>query len=206
MTLWKTMLSVGWCHHQLFIMPFAAISLSNLLSRLNNLTFTFGMWRGRRASRGCCYLCVGGGGHTTVAPKHHHEGPVVTTAALPVWFLTLSAPADVSLASPPPHATPRHATPRQATAPHATHPRVRWRAREKGIRSLRAKRLLFIFILQVYRREAEQKASRFKKKKEQSRSLTINIYKYINIYINWIYCKCFPFLLCFSLYIGLHIL
>lgn len=124
------MLSVGWCHHQLFIMPFAAISLSNLLRRLNNLTFTFGMWRGRRAL--LLFVCGAGGNHTTVPPKHHDEGPVVTTAALPVWFLTLSAPADVSLASP--HATPRHATLPPPTPPTL----VSGDVREKGIRSLRA--------------------------------------------------------------------
>lgn len=144
MTLWKTMLSVGWCLHTLFIMPFPAISASNLLSRLNNLTFTFGIWRGRRSSRGCCYLW---GPHNSGPGR---VGALVTTAALPIWSPTLSASADVSLAL---HLPPNH-------LPHLPPPSCQVTCRE---------RLLFIFNLQVYRRNKASrfKASRFKKTEQK---------------------------------------
>lgn len=190
MTLWKTMLSVGWCHHKLFIMPFPAISVSNLLSRLNDLTFTFGIWRGRRTSRGCCYLWGGAhnSGHQVCGGTRHHGsaphlGPHFERACR---RFTCS-----------PHPTPPNLTP-----PHL---HVRWDA-EKGNRKSACQTLPLHPWSASLQARGGTKRHGSKKKKNQSRSLTINIYKYINIYINWIYCKWFPFLLCFSLYIGLHIL
>lgn len=141
MTLWKTMLSVGWCLHTLFIMPSPAISASNLLSRLNNLTFTFGIWRGRRSSRGCCYLW---GPHNSGPGR---VGALATTAALPIWSPHLERICRRFTRSPP-----------APQPPHLPHLHVRWHA-EKGNRKSACQTpplLLFIFNLHVYRREAEQ--------------------------------------------------
>lgn len=111
MTLWKTMLSVGWCHHQLFIMPFAAISLSNLLRRLNNLTFTFGMWRGRRAS-GVAVICVWGGGEPhNSAPQASRRGASRYDGRAARLVPHFERTCNRFTCIPPRHATPRYRPP-----------------------------------------------------------------------------------------------
>lgn len=184
MTLWKTMLSVGWCHHQLFIMPFAAISLSNLLSGLNNLTFTFGMWRGRRASRGCCYLCVGRGGG-----KPHNCGPQASPRGASRY--DGRAPCLVPhfertcrrFTCMPPHPKPRHATPRYRPPRHPSSRQVTCKGKGNK-KSACQTPPLHLYSASLQARGGTKSVTVQKKKKEQSRSLTINIYKYINIYIN----------------------
>lgn len=150
------------------------------LSRLNNLTFTFGIWRGRCTSRGCCYLWGGGTQQWPRAcggSRHDRRAPHL----VPHFERTCR---------------------RFSCSPHPTLPSCQVTCRD-GKQEVCVPNASSSAIICRFIGERRNKASRFKK---QSRSLAINIYKYINIYINWIYCKWFPFLLCFSLYIGLHIL
>lgn len=98
MTLWKTMLSVGWRHHKLLIMlpphsPPPPVSVSNLFSRLNNLTFTFGIRQGRRTSRGCRYLR---GPHNKGLPGKW-DTRHAPASALPLWVHLRTVPLPLPL-------------------------------------------------------------------------------------------------------------
>jgi len=83
------------------------------------------------------------------------------------------------------------------------------KTKQNNRRNKSARHLIFIcsdLKLQVYMEKFKRKVVQKQQETEQKFEYKY-IYKYINIYINWwIYCKLFLFLLCFPLYIGLHIL